>query len=233
MAATPPPDDGGWVIRAGSDELERSPGANAGGHLQQLRPIGYGDESAQAVNPEGCSGGRLSRPRKLHHAVEGPLAKTAMSPRHQSPNTNLDRLIAADPIERLLATMEVEIRLRTRRFTDPKLSTELQMLKSFKADLEEALTDARNTDVIGNVAAAAELSRRPISTVRRMCGEHEAAAGASWGVGEWSIHLPTFINFMATRPRRSGAARKKEEELVALEEPLESADCEGGLEDAA
>lgn len=232
MAAAPPPDYDGWAMRAGSEGLEGRHGTRAVAHLQPLRPIGYGGESAQAVNPEGCARGRLSRPRKLHHAVEGPLAKIAMSTRRQPKSTNLHRLIAADPIERLLATMEIEIRLRTRRFTDPKLSTELQMLKSFKADLDEALNDARNADVIGNVAAAAELSKRPLSTVRRFCGKHLAAAGASWVDGEWSIHLPTFMNFQASQRRRSSDTGDKAEKR-ALEEPTESGNREGALEDAA
>lgn len=130
-----------------------------------------------------------------------PHQPSMSTPKHQP--SNLDRLVSAAPIERLLATLEVEIRLRTRRFTHPQASLELEMLKSFKGDLEEALRDARAEEVIGNVKDAVRLTGRPESTVRRICGDHEANAGATLVEGQWSIHLPTFMNFIQTpRPRR-------------------------------
>lgn len=125
----------------------------------------------------------------------------------QSQPSDPNRLIASDPIERLLATMEVEIRVRVRRFTQPHVSLELELLRSFKADLEEALRDARAADVIGNVKDAARVSKRPESTVRRICYKHGERAGATMVEGEYSIHLPTFVRFMANLPQRhSGAA---------------------------
>ena len=121
-------------------------------------------------------------------------------------NANLDRLVSADPIERLLATLEAEIRLRRRRFTHPQASLELELLKSFRAELEETLRDARAADVIVNVKDAARLAKRPESTVRRICGKHKERAGARMVEGEWSIHLPTFLRFITASTGHGSAA---------------------------
>lgn len=126
--------------------------------------------------------------------------------RFKPQHANLDRLVSADPFERLLATLDAEIGLRTRRFTHPQASLELELLKSFRAEVEETLRDARAADVIGNVKDAARLAKRPESTVRRICGKHKARAGASILEGEWSIHLPTFLRFIASLPGKESAA---------------------------
>jgi len=174
--------------------------ANTSAREPRLEPecrIEYGGEPATERAPEKSG-------LTLVTAVEGPPRcgrtpfRPAMSSSCQPTTPALDRLIAADPIERLVATIEVEIRLRSRRFSNPQLSLELDLLKSFKAELDEALRDARKGDVIGNVADAARLSRRPLSTVRRLCSKHGEKAGASFVEGEWSIHLPTFLRFQAS-----------------------------------
>ncbi|MDE2292525.1 MAG: hypothetical protein KGL53_10625 [Elusimicrobia bacterium] len=115
--------------------------------------------------------------------------------------TSLDRLVAAAPFERLAAMLEAEIGIRARRLEHQHASVELELLRSFATDLQAALADARNTEVIGNVAAAARLAKRPKSTIRRICKEHEDKAGACFVEGEWSIHLPQFLAFIATMPR--------------------------------
>lgn len=131
-----------------------------------------------------------------------PLPGLPMSTFRPSASSDIARLVSADPFERMIAAMDAEIGIRTRRLTRPETSIELEFLRSFKSDLEEALRDARAADVIGNVAAAARLTRRPVSTVRRLCAKHRASAGASYVEGEWSIHLPTFVAFMATLQRQ-------------------------------
>lgn len=146
------------------------------------------------------------------------------------------RLIASDPIERLLATMEVEIRVRVRRFTQPQVSLELELLRSFKADLEEALRDARSADVIGNVKDAATVSKRPESTVRRICYKHGERAGATMVEGEYSIHLPTFVRFIASLPRRQIGATAGTRDLQHTETisgTVENQVPDSALEEAA
>ena len=145
-------------------------------------------------------------------------------------NANLDRLVSADPFERLLATLEAEIRLRTRRFTHPQASLELELLKSFRAELEDTLRDARSADVIGNVKDAARLAKRPESTVRRICAKHKERAGASFVEGEWSIHLPTFLRFIAALPGNESALAvppaEREETSAGAEAPRPTNDLE-------
>lgn len=157
---------------------------------------------------------------------EDPHLPTMSTPKHQP--SNLDRLVSAAPIEGLLATLEVEIRLRTRRFKHPQASLELEMLKSFKGDLEEALRDARSEDVIGNVKDAVRLTKRPESTVRRICGKHGEKAGATLVEGEWSIHLPTFMRFIQTLPRPERVSSRGERETAAetAAQPTETNDMQ-------
>lgn len=113
-----------------------------------------------------------------------------------------NRLVAVDPFDRLLHLIDAEIGVRSRRLSKAS-SVELDLLTSFRSDLEEAIRDARVADVIGNVAEAARRANRPISTVRRICKNHEAKAGASFVEGEWSIHIPTFLKFLSTMRRNS------------------------------
>ena len=124
-----------------------------------------------------------------------------MTSSDKSSTSPLDRLIAAAPLERLVAMLDAELTLRARRLVHQQASVELELIKSFKADLADALADARNIDVIGNVADGARLSKRPLSTVRRICKTYKEQAGASKVEGEWSIHLPTFLAFIAHMPR--------------------------------
>jgi hypothetical protein len=128
-----------------------------------------------------------------------------MIPSDKTSTASLDRLVAAAPIERLVAMLEAEIGIRARRFEHQHASVELELLRSFANDLQAALADARNTNVIGNVADAARLAKRPKSTVRRICGKHGEKAGACLVEGEWSIHLPEFLQFIAHMPQDAQA----------------------------
>lgn len=130
-----------------------------------------------------------------------------MIPSDKSSTASLDRLVAAAPIERLVAALDTEIGIRARRLEHQHASVELELLRSFANDLRTALADARNTEVIGNVADAARLSKRPKSTVRRICKNHEDKAGACFVEGEWSIHLPQFLQFIAHMPHDAQARR--------------------------
>lgn len=119
-------------------------------------------------------------------------AKTIQFPT-QRPGSSDAHVISAAPIVALLGRVRAEAEALTVRAPQSDLAS---CTRSFETELADALKLAKNTAVYVTIEALAEIIGRPVSTLRRVCGKHRAAAGAEKIEGVWSIHLPTFQEFL-------------------------------------
>ena len=102
-------------------------------------------------------------------------------------------VLSAAPFVTLLDRLKCELAAWEARAPHSDLTA---CLRSLVRDLSEALELARNTSVYVTIEALAEIVNRPVSTLTRLCRKHGAAVGAIKVEGVWSIHLPTFQEFL-------------------------------------
>jgi hypothetical protein len=106
---------------------------------------------------------------------------------------NVPHIVSAAPLFTLLHRLHSELVACEARAPYSDLTT---CLRSLVGDLSEALELARNASVYVTIDALAEIVSRPVSTLTRICRKHGAAVGAIKVEGAWSIHLPTFQEFL-------------------------------------
>lgn len=106
---------------------------------------------------------------------------------------NSSHILSAAPFVTLLNRLKSELAAWEARAPHSDLTT---CLRSLVRDLSAALELARNTSVYVTIDALAGVVNRPVSTLTRICRKHGVAAGAIKVEGAWSIHLPTFQDFL-------------------------------------
>lgn len=118
----------------------------------------------------------------------------------ERPATGRNTLVAATPFTILLDELTSDItRIKRRTPSCPDIAT----LERFRDDLRRALDEARRINVWLTTREVHELTRRPISTITRICRDEGERAGAYWVKGAWAIHWPTFEAFLRTRPEQA------------------------------
>jgi hypothetical protein len=105
-------------------------------------------------------------------------------------------VISAAPIKALLQVLRADTETVKKWSPNGEAVSTLERVAGM---LEEALREARRADVWLTVDEVATVTHRQRSTISRICRDHRALAGAQKIEGSWSIHWPTFEEFLLTR----------------------------------
>jgi hypothetical protein len=111
-------------------------------------------------------------------------------------------VIASGPIVTAISGIRQEIAGVKLWSPNSEVATALELAC---AKLDRALSEAQRTDIWLTVKDVAEMTHRPRSTITLRCREHGENVGAHKWKGVWSIHWPTFEEFL-----RRGTPKPKE-----------------------